>query len=487
MNITFFRSDHFLLSLLVLGSMLLNAWLTAAAGFNLHYDEAQYWEWSQQLDWSYYSKGPLVAWLIALSTGLFGHGEWQVRLFGWLAHGVFLVLVFFFARDVWGSRAAAWWAALLTATTPLFFTIGLVMTTDNYLFVFWTWALWAMYRALFMARPGAWMEVGLAVGLGALTKLSMGLLPAFAGLWVLARADLRPHLKSPWLWGGLVLMVLIMSPMVYWNATHGWVMLRHELGHVENESFSVARGLEMLASQVLAFSPGVVLLAVGSLYRRPQDPARMFLWGLSLLWIAFFLFKAMGGKIQINWPAASFIALVVLLAGHIPQWTTAKRRVLMAAMALSVLMIAALCFPAAFGIDGAKIASIRHMKAWRGPVAQLYRQSGEVDFILVTDYTLAGDLAFYWPKRVPVYIEGNPERRMNQHDLWPSIAQEQGRSAVFVHHTPERPAELGQAFKKCTELTPVRAVDAAGVLARTLYASRCEGYQHVEWAIPTNY
>ena len=487
MNTTFFRSDRFLLGLLVSGGVLLNAWLTSVAGFDLHYDEAQYWEWSQQLDWSYYSKGPLVAWLIAVSTGLFGHGEWQVRLFGWVTHGVFLVLIFFFTRDVWGNRAAAWWAALIAATTPLFFTLGLVMTTDNYLFVFWTWALWAMYRALFMARPGAWFEVGIAIGLGCLTKLSIGLLPAFAGLWVLGHADLRAHLKNPALWGGLLLMLLIMSPMVYWNATHDWVMFRHEMGHVGNDTFSVARGFELLAAQALVFSPLVVLLAVGSLYRWPKDSGRMFLWGLSLLWIGFFFFKAMGGKLQINWPAPSFIGLMVLFAGHIPPWSIAKRRVLLGAIGLSVLLVAILCFPASFGIDGASIAPIRKMKAWRAPVAELYRQSGDVDFILVTDYVLAGDLAFYWPKRVPVYIEGDSERRMNQHDLWPSIAREQGRSALFVHYTPERPVELAQAFKTCHELAPVRAVDQDGVLVRTLYASRCESYQHVEWPILLDY
>ena len=56
---------------------ILRCYIAEAGGFDLHFDEAQYWEWSQQLDWSYYSKGPLVAWLIAASTGLFGHGEWQ--------------------------------------------------------------------------------------------------------------------------------------------------------------------------------------------------------------------------------------------------------------------------------------------------------------------------------------------------------------------------------------------------------------------------
>ena len=35
-------------------------------------DEAEYWAWSRRLDWSYFSRGPLIAWLIRLATELFG-------------------------------------------------------------------------------------------------------------------------------------------------------------------------------------------------------------------------------------------------------------------------------------------------------------------------------------------------------------------------------------------------------------------------------
>jgi len=31
-------------------------------------EEAHYWEWSKRLDWAYYSKGPLIAVSIRLST-----------------------------------------------------------------------------------------------------------------------------------------------------------------------------------------------------------------------------------------------------------------------------------------------------------------------------------------------------------------------------------------------------------------------------------
>ena len=35
-------------------------------------DEAEYWAWSRKLDWSYFSRGPAVAWMIRLGTELLG-------------------------------------------------------------------------------------------------------------------------------------------------------------------------------------------------------------------------------------------------------------------------------------------------------------------------------------------------------------------------------------------------------------------------------
>src|SRR5260370_17115113 len=43
-------------------------------------DEAQYWVWSQQLALGYYSKPPLVAWLIPLTTGPFGASAFAASL-----------------------------------------------------------------------------------------------------------------------------------------------------------------------------------------------------------------------------------------------------------------------------------------------------------------------------------------------------------------------------------------------------------------------
>src|SRR4051812_49039363 len=57
---------------LLLGSALWRILYLAGSPLDLSPDEAHYWDWSRHLDWSYYSKGPLVAYLIRLGCELFG-------------------------------------------------------------------------------------------------------------------------------------------------------------------------------------------------------------------------------------------------------------------------------------------------------------------------------------------------------------------------------------------------------------------------------
>jgi len=480
------RRDWLLLAALAIALIGVKAWLIRAAGVDLHYDEAQYWEWSRQLDWSYYSKGPLVAWLIALSESLFGHGAWQVRLPAWLAHGGLLFLIFAFARDVWGDRAAAWWAVILALLTPMYFTLGLVMTTDIWLFLCWTWGLWAAYRALIMDQRLAWYEAGAAVGIGALTKLSIGLLPAALGIAMLLKPRWRHHLKAPRLWGGVLLMILLMSPVILWNANHEWAMFHHEAGHVGQTRWSVGRGLYFLLEQSAALSPLVVLVAVTALWRMPADNGQRLLWGLSLGWIAFFFFKALTAKVQLNWPAPIYIGLVILFAGHIPVLPGWKRRMLFGGFGFSAAAIVVIYFLYSFGFN-AQQDPFKDAKRWREPVMALSQQAPPVDFILTPNYKVAAEVAFYWPRYVPMYVAGSADRRFNQHDLWPSIDREAGHDGLWVSTSPEAPAELVQAFAQCTPLPSVPAVTPDGSTLRTLYVRYCKRYQPIAWPTPTTY
>src|SRR6266568_5721919 len=68
-------------------------WL-AVQSAGLYPDEAQYWFWAQHPAFGYYSKPPLVAWLIALTTAAFGDSEFAIRLAAPLLHAATAGIVY---------------------------------------------------------------------------------------------------------------------------------------------------------------------------------------------------------------------------------------------------------------------------------------------------------------------------------------------------------------------------------------------------------
>src|SRR5207302_3009923 len=103
-------------------------------------DEAYYYLWSQHPALSYYSKGPAVAFTIKAGTALFGANEFGVRFFSpLLALGTSLIL-FFFARRLYGEKVAIWTMLLMNAI-PIFNVGGVLMTIDSLSIFFWAAAL----------------------------------------------------------------------------------------------------------------------------------------------------------------------------------------------------------------------------------------------------------------------------------------------------------------------------------------------------------
>ena len=55
--------------------------LLFSADHNLGPDEAQYWSWAKDLDFGYFSKPPMIAWIIAATTAVFGFRNLASKLF----------------------------------------------------------------------------------------------------------------------------------------------------------------------------------------------------------------------------------------------------------------------------------------------------------------------------------------------------------------------------------------------------------------------
>lgn len=347
---------------IALGLTTAGRWLFAAYGpLGLAGDEAHYWTWSQRLDWSYYSKGPLTAWLIAASTGLLGNTELGVRLpAGLLSVGLFVVLADLAIRlrtVLHGPMTAVQRARLRLlvllgmAAHPMFAVSGLLMTIDAPFLLAWAAALWGIFRAEVEGWRWGWVVAGLAGGLGFLAKYTIGLLAGLLAVywtvtWVLHRrmpasdpgdgavrrsqglCGFRAAVTDWRLWLGGALALACTLPVLVWNAGQEWVSFRHVGGQVSDErGWSLVGGLEPLVYQMV--NPPLAVLLAGALVlllRWSQQPGvsvaarRASVWMLAstLGTLLFFCVAGLQTKVQPNWPAPLWLSGVVLVFAVLP-------------------------------------------------------------------------------------------------------------------------------------------------------------------------
>ena len=120
---------------------------------DLFVDEAQYWLWGRELAFGYYSKPPMIGWVIRAFTELGSDAPFWVRLPAPLFHAVTAMILGSIAAWLFGNRVA-----LLVAfgyiTLPMVAVGSLLVSTDTIMFPFLAAAL-ACYLRLLDEGAGA--------------------------------------------------------------------------------------------------------------------------------------------------------------------------------------------------------------------------------------------------------------------------------------------------------------------------------------------
>src|ERR1043166_7257396 len=86
---------------------------------DLEFDEAHYWMWSERLAPAYFSKGPGIAFAIRASSMIFGANEFGVRFLSPILAAGTSLLLFYFARKLFGAHVGLW-AVIALNVTPIF-------------------------------------------------------------------------------------------------------------------------------------------------------------------------------------------------------------------------------------------------------------------------------------------------------------------------------------------------------------------------------
>jgi 4-amino-4-deoxy-L-arabinose transferase-like glycosyltransferase len=342
---------------------------------DLYPDEAQYWLWSLHPAFGYYSKPPVVAWLIALTTGLFGEDEAAVRLAAPLLHFATSLVIYLLARRLYDARVAMW-SAIAYVTLPGVSASAALISTDAPLLLCWAVALYAFIRAREPNGGSWWIMVGIAAGMGLLSKYAMAYWLFSALLFLLLFADERRHL--PRFLGAVALALVIYAPNFVWNAANGFVSYRHTRDNADlgGPLFHPAQFLEFLLSQFAVFGPiffACLIIVVLWGRRTFVDRRAALLASFALPSLALMLVVSFLSRAQPNWSAPTFVSAVVLVVA----WLIARGRTILVAASVALHTLLAV---AAFGAhDIARSVGIE-LRAAHDPLHRLrgWRTLGQV-------------------------------------------------------------------------------------------------------------
>ena len=293
----------------------------ATTPLGLDVEEAQYWLWSQTPDAGYFSKPPLIAWLIGIGTLAFGDTLFGVKAAAPLLQLVSALLIGQVARTASGGPAARL-AMLAWISLPAGAIAGFIVSTDSPMLLFLL-AMMAVLAPLAAGRRLTPAQAGLAgifAGLAMMSKYAAIYLPAGIILWWLWEGRRGHPFSARHLLAFAAGLLAAMAPNILWNLSHGFVTVAH-LGHNANldaATPSLGRSLAFLGAQAGVVGPLVFALTLAALFMGRKTPGYRFWVSLAAPAIAVITVQAYFSDANANWAVASWPPLLVLLC----NWLT---------------------------------------------------------------------------------------------------------------------------------------------------------------------
>lgn len=292
----------------------------------LDLEEAYYLYWSRDPAFGYFSKPPMIAWLLRTATELFGRSELAVKSVSLVLHAATSLLVFGIGKCLYGPRIGIY-AAVAFYTLPVIGGLSLYSSTDAPLHFFWALTLRLFLKARDAGHAGWWLATGCAGGLGMLSKYTMGLLAAGLLLALLSSRQDRRWLATGGLWVGVLLAALVWSPNLWWNVANDFISFRHtaHIAQLHKELIHVDQLGEFWIGQIILFGPVFMLACVMAIARRStwSDMRHRLLLQASLP--VFFLISAQAllAEANLNWASPMYIGLTVFIVAWL--WERSRR------------------------------------------------------------------------------------------------------------------------------------------------------------------
>ena len=481
---------------------------------NLAPQEAYYWNYSRHLSLSYLDHPPILAYLIFFFTHLGKQSEFFVRIPCVLIASGLTYLTYLIGKLLFDPKVGFFSALLLNCI--LIFSLGaIIITPDTPMIFFWVLSFYFFSKLILTQEKKWWYFCGISTGLGLLSKYTAVFIIFSVFLYLLFSKQNRRWLlsKEPYL--GLILAILMFSPVIIWNAQNNWVSFLFQSSRRATElgSFSAWHFFGYLGSQIGVISPLIYFSLIYAIIKSgimgfkrktiatfPPHPNPLpqgereyskvgesekfllcFFWSFPI--ILFFTLVATKYWVKMNWVSAGyFSASISLVALFFRLKEKGKKWV--KTWGISALIVSLIFVLIAHILPLMKVvpvsSSLDTVTGWKELAQRVEGEKSKMregTIVVGYGYKVPSEIAFY--TSLETYSNNIVGQNGLQFDFWSNPKDFLGKDAIFVYDQRERyknPENLKNFFASVEEEEPLKIYRGGKVLT-TFHIFRCYEYK----------
>tara|TARA_B110000858_G_scaffold37308_1_gene41994 strand:- start:4829 stop:6232 length:1404 start_codon:yes stop_codon:yes gene_type:complete len=359
-------------------------------------DEAQYWYWSTYFDWGYYSKPPLVAWIIGLFTSIFGNSIFILKLPSLLAHFLTSLVLFNLSKVFNRNTEESLW---LSITYLLFFAVSLssnIISTDPFLLLFWSSSLLFFKICLNKKTFKNIILTSIFVALGFYAKYAMIYFFLCSIILILFTDNKKELIKSILIISFFVLILI--SPHLYWLYSTNWVTFIHTGDNFNwNASlYNFEQLFNFIVSQFFISTPIILFIFIKQFAKTKKFiQSYSFEISYSLPILVLITAQSFISRANANWSSVAFIG-VSMIAVNILYKNYKKIFLLNTAIGLVVLILVSI-----FIINPPNISPFNKLQGMKDAAKeiQFLDESLNTDYIVFDDRMNIAKFLYYLPSK----------------------------------------------------------------------------------------
>lgn len=467
---------------LIIGVMLFRTVGLIFSPLGLHGDEAQYWAWSKDLDWGYFTKPPMIAWIIAITTGLFGDAEWAIRISSPILHAVTAYIIYRTTRFLYDGLTG-FLAVILYFLMPALWLSSGIVSTDVPLLLCWAAAMNAWVHLREHPTWPRYLQLALAFGLGMLCKYAMLFFLPALGLAFLFDQKTRRALNSINGYAAALLSLFIISPNIIWNINHDFATFSHTVANanIKNEiPFHPDELFTFWGDQLFIFGPitlVIMVFAIIAAFKRRLDAPSFWVALFAVSPLAIISFEALISRANANWAVTAYVAAAILTAHYgVKFWHAGEARFkkvrnwMRAGIGLNVAMGLALAVITLFPFLANAIGSansFKRLRAWPETVQVLEERfdkghEGKSFTTVAADKRIIFyDLLYYGlAEKAPLKMWMYQTHPVHHAELTSPLTKQDG-PVLVINYYPNYVDEMREDFERLIPLEPIK-IDLGG-------------------------